>query len=294
MNLELTLTNLTGFLDIDYVALHLNDSMIINELFDVTTDVLNIRSSIISRKVLYDIINPELLMKVLKKLVFAADKTYITNLRNEEMLKAIVSHSNFIHFTSELRGAAIVKKFYNDIRNTTFCSNSPFFWEQFGSACIDAKDFDTARQCLETALLVAKDIYGFVPFQVETVYADYLVEDLKAKVAVKVLSKGEILPVIVDAHTRILKHYNHKENNHYYVFKVGAKLADVFLENKECFDTRELSILIEKMVMLNKKFQEYQKSSESAFYPNINIWGKKIDECIAEAIQSLKAATKSK
>ena len=280
MNLGLTLTDIINFLNIDYVILRMRESLIINELFDITLDDLKIKSSIISKSILYSIISPDKLITALIKIVFAADKTTSVNARNIEILKAIISHSNFIDYTKKHRGIPAIKKFYNDIRDTNFCQKSPFFWEQFASSCIDANEFDTAKQCLENAFVCAKTIPGFVPFQVETIYANYLVSKLYNDLAVAKLPSDTIISTVNEVSKHLLKYYNHAENNHFYIFKVWNTAVMIVSENIIDFTQRELSIVLETMIHMNGYYKVFKSEHGSSFYGQNSEWGTRINECI--------------
>jgi hypothetical protein len=280
MNLGLTLTDIINFLGIDYIALEMKESIIINELFDVVSDELRIHSSIISRSIINTIILPEKIFSVLKKIVFAADKMTSVNSRNSEILKAIISHSNFINFTKRKEGISATIKFYNDIRNTNFCQKSPFFWEQFASSCIDAKEFDTAKQCLEKAFLCADYIPGFVPFQVETVYAHYLLSKLNYDLTIIKQTSDKIISICIEASEHLLKHYSHSENNHFYIFKVWNIAVDIISVNISDFDSRQLSIILESIIIMNKYFNGFKSINETVFYQQIVGWDVKQNDCI--------------
>jgi len=280
MNLGLTLTDIINFLNIDYVALEMKENILINELFDIASDELKIKSSIISKNILNTIISPDDLFSVLKKIVITADKMTSVNSRNTELLKAIISHSNFIIYTKNQEGISAIIKFYNDIRNTSFCQKSPFFWEQFASSCIDANQFDMARQCLENAFSFAKCNPGFVPFQIETIYAHYLISKLDCDSNTTKLSSDSIISTIKEASDRLLKHYDHVENSHFFIFKVWDVAVNIISENIDNFNPRELSIVLETMVHMNNYFKNYKSSNESSFYQSIIKWEKNINDCI--------------
>jgi len=280
MNLGLTLNDIINFLNIDYVVLTMKESPIISELFDITTDDLKIKSSIISRSILYAVISPDKLFSVLKKIVLAADKTTSVNARNVEILKAIISHQNFIIYTKNQHGISATIKFYNDIRNTNFCQKSPFFWEQFASSCIDACEFDIAKQCLETAFLCANNIPGFVPFQVETIYANYLVSKLNNDLSITKLSSEIIISTIDEASKHLLIYYDHADNNHYFIFKVWNTAVIIISENIIGFNLRELSIILEIVMHMNGYYNKFKSNNESSFYKQNAEFEKNMNDCI--------------
>lgn len=284
MNLGLSLTEMLSLLNIEYLKLSMRESQIINELFDVKTDTIEVNSSIIARSLLYSIIAPELLKKSLVKLTLAADKTYKTYPKYEELLKALISHSNFAPITRKENklGISQIKQYYEEIRGTQFCKTNPFYWEQFASICIDARDFPTASQCIENAYRVAESIYKFVPFQICTINADLLLSQLLTNVG-NITDTESIINIICDAHTLLIKYYSHEENNHYHIFKVAQKIVTIFNFYVDKFNNRQLSIYIEKVVSLRKYLDDYQNSPESFLYPSTISFKESFDESIERA-----------
>jgi len=292
MNFELKFSDLLNLLNINYIALKLNESTLINELFDVTSDTINIKSSIISKYFLYNIVPPESLFEVLTKIVVAADSTTSVNSRNKEIIKAILSHSNYIFYTHNRIGRDATLKFYNGIRNTFFCKNNHFFWEQFASVCIDSEEYDSAKQCLETALLLTKKIPGFEPFQIKTIYANYLLSELKNKLALSDFGHDSIIDIIKESEKMLSEYYDNPENNHAYVFRTWNIAIEIINNEISNFDKRELSILIETLIKMKRKYDIFAVTSESRFYNQTKEWGVNQNECVSLLKVSLSESLK--
>ena len=90
------------------------------------------------------------------------------------------------------------------------------------------KNFDLAKKCLETSLFEAKNIPGFVPFQVRTIQGRYYVEKCFSELTNGKSSPSDAIKDITDSCNSILMHYNHPENNLYYVFKVVKYYPMIF------------------------------------------------------------------
>lgn len=256
MNLDVDFYDIITLLNLDYIVLSAKTNVFINEFFDVYDNDINIRSSIIAKELLYNTVGIHDVLDTIKIIVFALDKLYKVNPSYKNILQNLVSHTHFVPFLKQTNAISAIKNFYNEIRNTSFCSQgNPFFWEQFASVCIDAKDFDEAEQCLSAAFLKAKDIPGFIPFQIETIKARCLIERLLYDSTFSLYDSEKAIQILCDCHERLMKYYDHPDNNINYVFSIGIKYKDFFNLYKDKLDKRQQSIFIEKKSIMIKKME---------------------------------------
>ena len=289
MNLKLSLDDIVDLLDIDFVLLKLKDNELIDELFDSTSNELKVKSPIVARKILRDIIPLETLLSVLTKLLSSADKYCIDTSFYAEVMKAIISHANFTYWVKKSENIKRIKDFYDNLRTISFFSNrNPFYWEQFASICIDSQDFPTARQCLKNAFEEAKKIYGFVPFQVETVYARYLISELKYRLSLNLVTDKDIMECLLDANNRLFKYYSHPEDEHYHVFQLFDSIVEVFCVHLTGFDKRDTSIFLEKMIKAHRLLTQYQAETESKYFPSTQKWLDNLNIAIAVSKTHIK------
>ena len=183
MGVDLNIAQMLDLLEIDFVLLSGKESPLLNEFFNFDGDDIKIKSSVVARELLKTVIGIENLIETMKKIIYKADLESKTNYMYEELLKNLVSHSHFRIFSNTPQNQERILKFYDDIRNYTFCQNNLFFWEQFASACIDCQNYSTANQCLKNAYTIAKEkaIMGFVPFHITNIQARCLIEELLYK-----------------------------------------------------------------------------------------------------------------
>ena len=292
MNLHLSTDEIIELLGVDFVKLSLTESELISELFDAKSDEIKVRSSIVARKILQDVIPINTLLPVLKKILFAADKRYNSEPIYAETMKAIISHANFEFWTRKNENIKLIKEFYDDLRFISFFSHkNPFYWEQFASVCIDAKDFPTAYQCLNNAFAEANRIPNFVPFQVETVYARYLLANLSYQLSTNNIIGENIVQILMDADRRLFKYYDHPEDDHYHVFQLFNSIIKIYLNNLNQLGSRDTSIFLEKMVQGRRKLTQYQAESESVYYPSTRKWLENLDKAIDAAKAHIKETT---
>jgi hypothetical protein len=195
------------------------------------------------------------------------------------LLKNLVSHSHFRIFQANPENQAAITSFYDSIRNLSFCNDNTFFWEQFASACIETREFPAASQCIENAFAIAKGKPGFIPFHIENIKANYLIEKLLFDINNGMRpSASDAIDIIVDCHTRLKKHFAHPENNVSYVFRIGSKYARIFEIYKNDFDNRQKSIFTEKRVEMLKLMKKRQSDLEFINHP-LEKWIAALEEC---------------
>lgn len=256
MNLDIDFYDLISILDLDYVLLSAKANIFVNEFFDIHDNDMKIKSSIIAKELLYNTVDINDVLDTMTEVIFAIDRLYKVNPSYKNILQNMVSHTHFIPFFKQPGAISAVKNFYNEIRNANFCSQgNPFFWEQFASVCIDAKEFDEADLCLSTAFLKANDIPGFIPFQIETIKARCLIERLLYESTSSLYDSEKAIQVLCECHERLLKYYDHPDNNINYVFSIGVKYKDFFNLYRDKLDKRQQSIFIEKKSIMIKKME---------------------------------------
>lgn len=291
-NYDLNFHEILDLFSADYIALKRNDIEFIPEIFEQSEDdnAINVRSAIISMELIQNVIRTKDIISTMKTAFLAADnkagRTY------KELQKSMVSHSQFVFFTNnsdEREKLILIESFYDDIRNTKFAKHNPFFWEQFASAYIDMKKFDLVKKCVETALVEAKRNPVFVPFQVKTVQGRYYAEKSYEDLLCGRSNASEAIVAITNATDAVLLHYNHPENNLYYVFKVVRFFPKIFELTKDSMNNREVSIYIEKSSLMKKRMEEYLSNNEDLqYYEKVKTWSEELTKSIDEAKRLLK------
>lgn len=292
MSLGLSKFDISSIFMIDFIVARSNSPEIFDELFGYGDDISEFKSSIVSREILYHIIENQDVIEVLTKIAEYANVKRMSESRFDEILKALVSHYNFSSGKYSFN-ASCVKEFYEGIRNLDFYSKNPFFWEQFALVCIDIFDFQTAHQCVDNAYSEARKIHGFVPFQICTIDADLEIHEeiykLSCEATLNYERVVEISNVIRDAKNKLLRYYDHPENNKGYVFFIAEQIPKLFDLIKAQYTIREHNIYIQDMVDLMNKIEIYSASIEGK--KNFEIH--KIKQSVADSIQEAKSFLKS-
>ena len=146
------------------------------------------------------------------------------------------------------------------------------------------KKFDLVKKCIDTALVEAKKTPRFVPFQIKTVQGRYYVEKSYDDLIGGRSNAREAVEAIVNATEAIMLHYDHPENNLYYVFKVVRFFPMIFECIKASMNKREISIYIEKSSIMKKRMEEYLSNSvDSQYYDKVSIWCRSLEKSIGDA-----------
>lgn len=280
MGIDFNFTEMLNLLKMDYATIVAKDSEFIKEFFNINDNDVVIKSSIVARELLKSVIGLEALVDTMKALIIESNKEYRVSGRHFELLKNLVSHSHFRLFKDDTENVKIISSFYDSIRNLPFCQDNTFFWEQFASASIEAKDFNTANQCIENAFAIAKNIPKFIPYHVETIKARYIIEKLLFDVTMgKGPSAEDAICSLEECHERLMKYFDNPDNNVGYVFRVGSKYVEVFNNYKNEFDSRQKSIFTEKKVLMLKRMKNQLASSEVINIP-LNRWVEELEQCV--------------
>lgn len=300
MKLELSFSDMISLLKIDYILL--GDklrTLPVGDIFDADSDRFTLVSSVISRKLLYDIIKTEALISVLVKIVIEADRRSPTdksrfscnvyrNDRYTELIKAILSHNNFDKFIGIKRHMKSIIAFYEGVRHTTFCQGNPFYWEQFAIVCQKARDYDTVRQCLQNAYIVAKNIPGFVPFQVENIEGGFILQETIDLVQQDNIMADEAVDRMKQAHALLFKNYYHRENNHIKAINYGDRYADLYYEIMDKADKRVFSEYIGIATDMLKKMRTYRDKEAGGFTKEIDDKIARLSKTISDAKGQIK------
>lgn len=280
MGIDFNFTEMLNLLKIDYATIVARESEFINEFFNVIDDDVVIKSSIVARELLRSVIGLNSLIDTMKAVVIEANKEYRVSGAHLELLKNLVSHSHFRLFKDDPNNKDEIFSFYDSIRNLTFCQENTFFWEQFAAACIEAKDFGTADQCIENAFAIAKRNPKFIPYHVETIKARYILEKMFFDITTgKRPSPEDAINSLSECHERLTKYFYNPDNKVGYVFREGAKYAKVFENYKEEFDIRQRSIFTEKKMEMLKLMRAQLASTEIINAP-INQWIQALEGCV--------------
>lgn len=285
-NAPIEFFDLLDLLKADYLNFQKSESEFLSEIFDVESGNPKVKSSIIAREILRSAIGLNKIIEVMIEVFTLADERESDKF--EELQKNLVSHSQFIRLlenNSQTKDSFIeIEYYYDSIRNTNFAKKNPLFWEQFASAYLDAKNYPLAKHCLDHALEISNNLRWFVPYQVKTVYGRYFLELCIDQIQQNNYNPDLAIQSIIDAERLITEHFNHPDNNVFYVFKVARNFSIIFNFEKSYFDNRMLSIYIEKSTKIIRLMDNYLSiNSNSQYFEKVKIWKNEINNTINDA-----------
>lgn len=280
MGIDFNFTEMLNLLKIDFVLLTAKDNIFIREFFNLDDDDVTVKSSVVARELLRSVIGIKNLIETMKVVIEAANQIYKSNKVYLELLKNLVSHSHFRMFPRTFENANAVIDFYDNLRNLSFCQNNTFYWEQFAVASIDICDFSTAYQCIENAFAIAKKIPGFVPFHIENIKANCLIENLLFDASQGYPpSPDDAIETLVDAHECLIRHLRHPDNNVSYTFSTAVKYAKIYELYKNDFDSRGKSIFTEKKIVILNHMKEYIDDLAFQSDSQLKRWIQTLESC---------------
>ena len=280
MGIDFNFTEMLNLLKIDFGLLTAKDNIFIKEFFNLDDDDVTVKSSVVARELLRSVIGINSLIGTMTVVIEAANQIYKSNRAYLELLKNLVSHSHFRIFPRTSENANTVIDFYDNLRNLSFCQNNTFYWEQFAVAAIDIDDFSTAHQCIENAFAIAKKTPDFVPFHIENIKANCLIENLLFNASQGCTpSPDDAIETLVKAHECLTKHLKHPDNNVSYTFSTAAKYAKIFELYKNDFDKRGQSIFTEKRVAILNHMKEHIDDLAFQSDSRLKGWIQKLESC---------------
>lgn len=280
MGIDFSFTEMLNLLKIDFVLLTAKDNIFIKEFFNLDDDDVTVKSSVVARELLRSVIGISNLIGTMTVVIEAANQIYTSNRVYLELLKNLVSHSHFRMFPRTSENANAVIDFYDKLRNLSFCQNNTFYWEQFAVACIDICDFSTANQCIENAFAIAKKIPGFVPFHIENIKANCLIENLLFDASQGYApSPDDAIETLVEAHECLTKHLRHPDNNISYTFSTASKYVKIFELYKNDFDNRGKSIFTEKKIAIMNHMKEHTDDLAFRSDSRLKRWIQELESC---------------
>lgn len=278
MRLGLKYSDMLSLLDIDYLLLSRgSQESVLGDVFSFEEDEFRLASSAITSRILDDL-HDEIgtLVAVLSEVVQAADKRSPTRVskfkgnvyrhdRYSELIKAILSHSNFERFISkDSTNINIVKTFYENVRHTTFCQSNPFYWEQYAIIQQKGKDYETARLCLKYAYEIAKGIPAFVPFQIATIEAGLNLEILLEELQQKGFGANSAIDSLKKCHELLTKYYSHPDNNPIKVLTYASIYVKVYDEIKDKVDKRMCAEYINIASDMLKRIHDFKNEEKDS------------------------------
>lgn len=282
LNVNLSEFDIFDLFDVDYVELRSYDLDFVNEVFEIDNNAVMAKSSIVARELLVNVIEFQSIIDVMVFVFHKANRRYKSSHTMEEMLKNLLSHSNFLMYHDRPDCFDGIVRYYDEIRNDDFCVDNLFFWEQFACSYIDIRQFSAAKRCIETAYTIAKGRRGFVPYQIDSVFGRCVMEEV-LDVGFDGSSPDIVISALQQCHRTLMEHYTEDGNNVYYTFRIGGRYADFLLKFISIFDRRQINIYIQCSVEMLNKMNAYLRKGADVYTDSILIWKTALEQSTEKA-----------
>lgn len=199
---------------------------LIAEFVDFRRGEVYYRSSVAARFVLSRVADPNLTVDVVAGIASWLDKYVYSNGQYSETLRSLVQFSQVETLLpnrdiQDRRNATF--RYYERIKNLTYCRSNPQFWLQYAIASLVFEDFERAEKYFESAYSFAGRIAAYDTHKIDNHYARLLLEK-----ACRCGSKEEAMRHFRSARHIVFEQIQ-KERLHY-PYRVAKKLGDFFWE----------------------------------------------------------------
>lgn len=246
---------------------------------------INIKSPIMAQYLLRFKISKIDIINTIKKMVyypshFDVDDKY-TNLSRK-----LISVSNIwlLLNQSDKTVRDMVIELFDSLKDFNFYKEKPFFWLQYGIACLDNKIYDRAEVYFDLAYKKSKKLtYDFDTFQIDAHYARFLIENTIY------LNVYDNCSSFKAAHNLLVKSLNSTMQTNRYVLKQLTLYRQYWDTFKNDFSSSDKNELIEStQYMINKieKYQEGHKNSIEVYIANIKSELEKLIDEIYKSVTS--------
>ena len=145
MGLNIDLLDFENLLEINHALFSTSENSIINELFEFKDNEPIVKSSIVAKNILYNVISIDNMLELSKSILIACQSQN----RFNDLQINLMSHTHYTIFNLSDDNLFKILNFYDSLRN--YYKDNHFFWEQYALICIQIQDYRTADACITTA-----------------------------------------------------------------------------------------------------------------------------------------------
>jgi len=262
-NLELNLYDMITILEIKGINAEIKLNKFANELINFGENIIVVKSPIIARYIIKNNILSNDALSIIKKMVHNSNK-FDSDKKSESVRKALISCSN-LWLMIDKKDESIKENiiiYYDELKDYFGYKKNPFFWLQYGIACLDIKEYGRAYNYFMIAYKESEDKtrmwdYHFDNFQINTQYARYLLE--------KEIYEGnceEPFKIIEEAHKLLYGNFKSTKTLYHYIFKqvpLYVKFFDSYGVKMNSSQKNQYMRFIDEMV---NKIDEYEVKKE--------------------------------
>ena len=260
--LDLNLNDITNVIGINSISLSIERDENLNELIDLRENCIKGKSSILARYIIEQNNLSKDILEVMKRMVINANKMRFGE-KNKNIIRQLISISNINEIIKDKskRVKNQVVEYFDSLNMFQCYKDLPFFWLQYGMACLDAKQFDRADKYFKVAYKKAEEIkYYFDTYQIDTQYARYIMENAIYDEVNKV---EEPYNVLKKSHDILIQTLYKRRGQSYYIFKQVPTYYDFIKKFKNQLSMSDKNNIIKLCDEMEKKIFEYKNTNKN-------------------------------
>lgn len=253
VNLNLNLDDYLHILSLTDISMKIKSDRNINELINIDENNIIMKSPILSEFILCKNNYSDKIIDLVIKIMNIFDNKRAMK-KYSYIQFSLISFSNIQLLIKEKgqRFKDLIIRYYESIKNNSYCNHNVFFWIQYANARISLHQYVEAKLCLDKADS-EKKIGKSYP-QYDTCYARYLLENqLFSK------EKKDAYSVFEQAHKGIYNNKNSKDRWHF-PLKQTNLYYDYYEEFYSSFTESEKSLFIVKCNEIYNKILDYMSA----------------------------------
>ena len=144
---------------------------IVHRFVDVNSNLVTMRSSVLARHLLSEILPADQTVEVLLKMANRSELAASVNPMMKDIFRLLQAFSNIQFMLPEKNRRPLLIRYYEQLKNAPGCTGNVFFWLQYAIARLSFQDYEGAGLYFDTAYGLAKGMSGFSTFQIDNHYA---------------------------------------------------------------------------------------------------------------------------
>lgn len=231
---------------------------IVREFVDFDDNVILPKSSLLSRSLLAQIFDSEIIVDTMIKIMQHLND-YGTGKVSRQIIRRLMTYTNVQQILNENdpHFKYNLLRYYESIKAMPSCSKNPHFWLQYAIVMLSERNYPQAKLYFDAAYSFGQMIDGFDTYQIDNHYARYILENERI-----CGTPDKCMEAFRHAHG-ILMDPKHKVEVRYYPYKV-ARLYYPFYEkfHKQLKDYEQREFVSSCSEML-KRLEWYESTSET-------------------------------
>lgn len=231
---------------------------IVREFVDFDDNVILPKSSLLSRSLLAQIFDSEIIVDTLIKIMQHLND-YGTGKVSRQITSRLMTYTNVQQILNEKdpHFKFNMLRYYESIKAMPSCSKNPHFWLQYAIVMLSERNYQQAKLYFDAAYSFGQMIDGFDTYQIDNHYARYILENERISG-----TPDKCMEAFRHAHG-ILMDPKHKVEVRYYPYKV-ARLYYPFYEKfyKQLKDYEQREFVSSCSEML-QRLEWYESTSET-------------------------------